>query len=681
MVFEEVRQHMKIVETFPRTAKVMDPVFITLKEGIRLAARIWLPEDAEDDPVPAIFEFLPYRRRDGTADRDALTHPYFAGHGYASVRVDMRGSGDSEGVLTGEYLKQEQDDALEIIDWIAAQPWCTGAVGMIGISWGGFNGLQVAARRPKPLKAIVSICSTDDRYADDIHYMGGCLLNDNAGWNSTMFSTNTTPPDPMVVGNKWHEMWMARLKGSGLWLIDWLEHQHRDGFYKHGSVCENFDDIEAAVYAVGGWADGYSNAVFRLLAGLNAPCKGLVGPWAHKYPHFAEPGPAIGFLQECLRWWDHWLKGIDTGIMDEPRLRCWMEDPAPPRTYYKERPGRWVAEDNWPSTRITPKTLHMNATGLGEAAAAGEALSISSPQTVGFMAGAWCAYGLQPDLAGDQRYEAGGSLVFDTPPLKEPIEILGSPVVELDVASDRPNAMMAAVLSEVLPDGAATRVSWGLLNLTHRSSHETPEPLEPGKRYRVSVQLNDAGHRFEAGNRIRIAISTAYWPIAWPSPEKTTLRITTGASVLTLPVRPERREDDNLRPFEEPEYAKPLDKTVERPGDYRWTVEHDMTTGIMTQHQWFDEGETVYNVHDGWTVGSTHEEHFSVHPDDPNSARLDITWTENFTRGAFNVSSRTQTVFTSTPGEFIVDAKLEAWQDEEIVHEQTWHRTFDRKLV
>ena len=209
---------MKTRTNFPHQIAIRDPEFIPLSDGTRLAARIWLPVDAEERPVPAILEYLPYRRKDGTADRDASTHPYFAGHGYASVRVDMRGSGDSEGVLLGEYLKQEQDDALEIIDWITAQPWCSGQVGMIGISWGGFNGLQIAARRPPALKAIVSICSTDDRYADDIHYMGGCLLNDNAAWNGYMFSINTTPPDPNVLGERWYDVWMDRVKGSGLWL-------------------------------------------------------------------------------------------------------------------------------------------------------------------------------------------------------------------------------------------------------------------------------------------------------------------------------------------------------------------------------------------------------------------------------------------------------------------------------
>ena len=320
---------MKVKTSFPRRVRESGPVQIVLSDGIRLAARIWFPDDAEQDPVHAILEFLPYRFQDGTAPRDALTHPWFAGHGFAGVRVDMRGSGNSEGVLRGDYLKQEQNDALEVINWISRQPWCTGNVGMIGISWGGFNGLQVAARRPPALKAIVSICSTDDRYADNVHYMGGAMLCDNIAWSTYIFSLNTTPPDPQFLGSAWREVWLQRLNESGFWLEDWLEHQHRDEFYKHGSVCENPGDIECAVYAVGGWVDGYTNAVFRLLSTLNAPCKGLVGPWAHRYPHFASPGPSIGFLQECLRWWDKWLKGIENGIMDEPLLRCWMQHSDP----------------------------------------------------------------------------------------------------------------------------------------------------------------------------------------------------------------------------------------------------------------------------------------------------------------------------------------------------------------
>jgi putative CocE/NonD family hydrolase len=261
----------------------------------------------------------------------------------------MRGTGDSEGVCKGEYLQQEHDDCMAVIAWLAEQPWCSGSVGMIGISWGGFNGLQLAARRPPALKAIITLCSTDDRYADDIHFMGGAVLTDKLAWGATAFAIAHTPPDPEIVGESWREMWLERLKNNGLWMLDWFRHQRRDDFYRHGSICENYADIEIPVYAVGGWADGYTNPIFRMMEHLPGPRKALVGPWAHRYPHFAEPGPRIGFLQECLRWWDQHLKGIETGIMDEPMIRAFIQDPTAPAPYHVERAGHWVAETTWQS--------------------------------------------------------------------------------------------------------------------------------------------------------------------------------------------------------------------------------------------------------------------------------------------------------------------------------------------
>src|SRR5215471_8732872 len=199
---------MAVRRKFPRRVNVLRDVFIPMSDGTKLAAQIWLPSDATRHKVPAILEYLPYRKRDGTSERDALTHPYYAGFGYAGVRVDMRGSGDSDGVLLDEYTKQEQDDALEVIEWLAAQPWCSGAVGMIGISWGGFNGLQVASHAPPALKAVVSVCSTDDRYADDVHYVGGALHGEEMlGWAAVMLGYNARPPDPEVVGGAWREAW------------------------------------------------------------------------------------------------------------------------------------------------------------------------------------------------------------------------------------------------------------------------------------------------------------------------------------------------------------------------------------------------------------------------------------------------------------------------------------------
>jgi len=298
---------MKTVRELPRRVREIENLLIPMGDGVRLAARVWLPPDADASPVPAILEMIPYRKRDGTAARDAMIHPYLAGHGYACLRVDIRGSGDSEGVLLDEYLEREQQDAVEAIEWIARQPWCTGRVGMMGISWGGFNSLQVAARRPPQLGAIITLCSTDDRYADDAHYMGGCLLTENMTWGSAIFAHAALPPDPELVGPDWRRLWLQRLEAHHPWIERWLAHQRRDDYWRQGSVCEDYAAIACPVYAIGGWADAYTNAVPRLLQHLKVPRKGLIGPWAHAFPHLASPGPAIGFLQEALRWWDQWL--------------------------------------------------------------------------------------------------------------------------------------------------------------------------------------------------------------------------------------------------------------------------------------------------------------------------------------------------------------------------------------
>jgi uncharacterized protein len=673
---------MQIVERFPREIQMHDAVMIPLSDGTVLAARIWRPVDSEAAPVPAILEYLPYRLRDGTIERDSLTHPYFAGHGYASIRVDMRGSGDSEGVLLGEYLKQEQDDALEVIAWIAAQPWCTGSVGMIGISWGGFNGLQVAARRPPALKAVVSLCSTDDRYADDIHFMGGSLLLEKFYWAATMFSINTAPPDPSVVGEKWRAMWLERLDRDGLWLIEWLRHQRRDAFYKHASVCEDWAAIQCPVYAVGGWADGYANAVFRLLSNLKVPRKGLVGPWAHKYPHFAKPGPQIGFLQECLRWWDHWLKGHDTGIMKEPMLRAWLEEPSPPRSHHDEKPGRWVAESIWPAREIAQQrwSLEQGRLSRDPAQAPGEVLAIRSPQSVGLGSASWFTMGLGHDQPTDQRIEAGGSLCFDTDVLQQDLELLGAPVAELEVSVDRPNALVACTLSEIMPDQSVARISYGILNLTHRDSHEHPTPLVPGKKYNIRVRMNELGHRFAAGNRVRLAISTAFWPIVWPSPEPVTLSIHSGGSGLELPVRSKRSADASLAPFQESAAAPPLRKTyLEEPHEKR-TITTDVVAGTV---EWFfSESEGTFRIEDiNLTRTIEMQRRLLIHPADPTSARAEARAFRAYSRGDWRASAEVILVLTSDRDNFYVTARLDAYEAESKVFSRSWDERIPRDLV
>ncbi len=521
---------MTVRTEFPRPVREIEHTWLHLSDGTRLAARIWLPEDAEDDPVPAVLEYLPYRKTDGTVVRDAKRQPYLAGHGYAAVRVDMRGTGDSDGVLTDEYTQQEQDDALEILAWIAGQPWCTGKLGMWGISWGGFNSLHIAALRPPGLGAIMTLCSTDDRYADDVHYRGGCVLGlDMLHWSSSMLTWNARPPDPRLYGDGWREEWMRRLETLSPWVEHWLGHQRRDEYWKHGSVCEDYSAIECPVYAVGGFVDGYTNAVPRLLEGLSVPRKGLIGPWAHAFPDDALPGPSIGFLQEAVRWFDHWLKGAENGVMDDPMLRVWMQDSVPPQPMYDVRPGRWVAEPEWPSPNIGSRAWELPLD---------EPRELLGFQANGTEAGVWCAEGQSADLAADQRPDDALSLVFDSEPLEEPLEILGFPEARLELAVDRPNALVAVRLCDLAPDGASALVTRGILNLAHRESHEHATPLEPGRRYDVRVPLDVIAHSFPAGHRLRVAVSPTYWPWAWPSPEPVRLTLYSGA--LDLPERPPR---------------------------------------------------------------------------------------------------------------------------------------------
>jgi hypothetical protein len=655
-----------------------------MSDGTRLAARMWIPKDAKDNPVPAILEYIPYRKNDLTAERDVPHHSYIAGHGYACVRVDIRGSGESDGVLTDEYLQQELDDGVEIIRWLAEQPWCSGRVGMIGISWGGFNGLQVAALRPPELKAVISICSTDDRYADDVHHMGGCLLGDNLSWASTMFAHNSCPPDPDVVGDRWRDMWMERLEGSGLWLAKWMRHLRRDEYWKHGSVCEDYSAIQCPIMAVSGWADGYSNSVFRLLANLKVPRKGLIGPWSHLYPHMGRPGPAIGFLQEALRWWDQWLKDEDTGIMNDAQLRVWMQDSVPPTTSYDHRPGRWVGEGEWPSPRVKEESYQLAFARLAPENDGGTdedgPLTIQSPLSVGLFAGKWCSYSAPPDLPHDQREDDGGALIFDTDYLDEDVEILGPPVLELDFESNRPVAMVAVRLSDVLPDDKATRVTYGVLNLTHRNSSEDPEPLEPGKRYKVRVQLNDIAQRFPAGNRIRLSISTVYWPLAWPPPAPVRLTVYRGTSRLVLPVRPRRAQDADLHKFEAPEQGPELGKTLVQPTQQTWTVVRDLARDESRLEVINDEG--VYRIDDiDLEIGTKAIERYVFRADEYESLRGETIWTRTFKRGDWEIRTVTRTVLTSNTTEFRIRADLDAFEGDSRVYSKSWDERIERDLV
>ena len=483
-------------------------------------------------------------------------------------------------------------------------------------------------------------------------------------------------------------MWRARLEHNRPFPALWLRHQQRDGYWKQGSVCEDFAAIRCPVYAVGGWADGYSNSVTRLLQGLEVPRKGLIGPWAHTFPHLGVPGPAIGYLQEALRWWDYWLRGHDTGIMDEPMLRVWMQRHVDPQTFHAERPGRWVAEADWPSRNLRWRDLYLDpAAGLAAAPGPTATVDISSPQSIGLGGGEWCEFGEEGEAPLDQRADDGKSLVFDGPVLGEDFEILGAPTLELRLACDRPLALLAARLCEVAPDGSSLRVSFGFLNLAQRDGAERPAPLRPGEVYRVSLPLNTIAHRFGAGNCLRLALSTAYWPMLWPSPEAATLTLHTGDSRLRLPRREAGAGDDELAAFAPPQAAAPVSaQQALRPPRLARTIERDLLDGTLTFRLVSEGGDlhagSVARIDEiDLELGHDVERVLRIRDDDPLTARATMSESLMLGRGDWRVRLYASTELTATRQAFRLRARLEARLGDALFFERDWDESIPREWV
>lgn len=668
----------------PVAVETVEHLVIPTADGTRLAARLWRPADALDHPVPVLLEYIPYRKRDGTRGRDEPMHAFFAAHGYAVLRVDLRGSGESEGLLEDEYLPREQEDALDVIAWAAAQPWSTGAVGMMGKSWGGFNALQVAARRPPALKAIITVCSTDDRFADDIHYMGGCLLNDNLWWGAIMLAYQSRPPDPELVGEGWRQTWLDRLAAMPFWPRLWLDHQSRDAYWRQGSVCEDFSAIACPVFAVGGWADAYTNAVPRLLAGLDVPRLGLIGPWAHIYPQDGAPGPAIDFLGEALRWWDHWLKDRDTGIMHEPMLRAYVEDWEPPATSRAEAPGRFVGEREWPSRAILDHILHLGPGTLCDTAPEQHRLAIRSPLWTGAGCGEWMGTGVAGELPADQRLDDGQSLCFDGAPLTAPLEILGMPIAMLDLSADRPHGQIAVRLCDVAPDGSSRRITYAVLNLDHRDGPERPRALRPGETVRIRLPLKMCGYRVPAGHRLRLALSTAYWPLVWPARDAATISIETGRSALVLPLRGGVETEAPVT-LAAPRRGPAAPQTVLSPSRMERHTSLDLVQDVATyvtrgEGGLFGEGVVRFDAI-GTALRHDLTRTLTISGSDPLSARAVIEQRYDIGRDGWAIRIETSTALSATSTDFRIEGRLRAYENERLMASRDWDETVPRRHV
>ena len=665
-----------------RPYRTVENEWIPLKDGTRLAARLWIPLHAATSPVGVVWEYLPYRLRDFERRRDTGWAEAFVPYGFAFVRVDIRGTGDSDGVLLGEYLQQEQDDALEVVAWLARQPWCNGSVGMRGISWGGFNSLQTAALEPPALKAIMPNCATDNRYTDDAHYVGGGLTLDNYDWGAEFKTVLVGPPDPAIVGSRWREMWLARLKATPPILAEWLSHQRYDKFWQHGSVAMDYSRIKCPVYAVDGQVDSYRNFLPRVLEHLAVPRKGLFGPWGHKYPQLADPGPGLDWVSEEVRWWSQWLLGVDTGIMQEPMFRVFLENRTAVEVWPKDVPGRWVTEPSWPSPHIHARTMFLNPAGLADAAGAETVRICRSQETLGLTKREWYPWNLNIDLAPDQTPDDKRSLCFDGAPLAEDVEILGNPLAAIRVSASEPVAKLVVRINEVTPEGKSWNVSYGVLNLTHRDGHETPAPLEPGRRYDVVVPCYFTAHRFKKGNRIRVALSESIWPLLWPSPRPVTLEIITGAaSRLTLPVRPAGTES---APMPIAELRDRILRQVEAdPAElknYTITQTGPDAEGRVTLHKRLrDPAETLADT--GTTMSGGSDWIMSIREGDPNSSVWKLEWFSRLQRKGWDTTVRSTLELTSTPEEFRMQESIHALEGEATVFERSWDNRIKRDLI
>jgi putative CocE/NonD family hydrolase len=659
---------------------VIENEWIVLADSTRLAARIWMPDGAEANPVPAVLEFLPYRKRDGTSPRDESTYPVFAAAGIAGVRVDIRGSGESDGVIDGEYTPLELANACELIAWIAAQPWSNGNVGMMGISWGGFNSLQVAALKPSALKAVISIASTVDRYNDDIHYKNGCHLSAQLSWAATMLAYQSRSPDRELVGNRWHDMWMERLENEPFMMEEWLSHQRRDAFWKHGSICEDFSAIDIPTLVIAGWADGYRNMPLLAAGGLGAKAKALIGPWIHKYPHIAWPKPRVDFHGEAIAFWNRWLRGEENGIENLPQVRAYILDgpkPAPRRDF---DPGTWISKKTW--TVPEPHTFYVDQCGAlleGQPTlhAPAREIYLKSPLDTGTASGEWFTLKSDAELAGDQRIDDAGSLVFETPPLAQAQSYLGRPILTLTLRCDGEIANLCARLVDVHPDGAATRVSFGVINLAHRDGNAEPKPLIPGEAVTIQLVLDACGYRFGPGHRIRLSLSTAYWPTILPPPADPGLKIDIASLGLDLP----RLGEHDLFEMKEPDDPDPLPAYIEHaPAESKRSVTRDLSANRSDYRIYEDTGH--YEHPDtGLATRQIREEVWSIQPDDPLSMTGDCTWISDMRRPGWFLRTVSTSRISCTAEDWLISASVTTYEGEDQIFEKTFEKAIPRDLM
>ncbi len=656
---------------------------LPMRDGIELSANLWLPVASHSsETFPAILEMIPYRKDDWRYNTDHRHGQYWAERGYAFCRLDVRGTGSSDGIAQGEYMPEQSQDGYDVVEWLAKQAWCNGNVGMWGISWGGFTSIQVAMLQPPHLKAIIPMYATDNRYTDDVHYLGGCVsLTDYSQYAVSMVAMNAMPHQLNYTSN-WAEKWKKRLEETPIWVFDWRKNQTENDFWKVGSLAPNYDQIKCAIFNIGGWMDPYVDSALRMQAYCPAPSKTLIGNWVHSYPTDAYPAPNLDHLHEMERFFDHWLKGEENGVMNEPPLTLYQREYTEPKAFPAKFNGTWISLPKFPLDETKPTDFYLNDNKLtsSPASSTNTPSQIHHMPTHGTRASLCWGAGHAPNgLARDLRPDEAFIPTFTSEPLTEPLDILGFPEVILHLSSDAPVANLVVRLTDVAPDGTSSQVTAGILNLTHRDSHSNPKPLEADTVYEVRLKMRSTAYRFLRGHRIRLSVAGSYFPVIFPAPYPFTLTLYHDAehlSRLNLPIVP---ANAYLTP---PTFKTTAPDLITIGGgsddESMWNIEEDVLNE-MTTVKIYEGGSST--LPDGRTLYASERIEITGHAVDPLKTRMFNEVIYQLNEHGYKIDIHASGTMRATQTDFHIDVQLRITLNGSEFFSRSWIESIPRNLV